>query len=184
MRMGASARPKPIAQAVPGSQSSPTLARAFAKPMMDHLPRRRGGHGEAVDLHQLFVVHRLAQDFARRAMTEERRDAALREALAWVNNAFVGDPQDVRSWSVLDPLAPHVLAVAQRADEAEIAEPTARLFNELGLLSMTKARYAEAEPLMRRALKIDENSYGPDHSTTVTFRKNLAALEAARGRDA
>ena len=31
-----------------------------------------------------FVMHRLVQDFARRAMTEERRDEALREALGWV----------------------------------------------------------------------------------------------------
>ena len=60
-----------------------------------------------------FAVHRLVQDFARRSMTEERRGEALREALGWVDAAFVGDPQDVRSWPVLDPLAPHALAVAQ-----------------------------------------------------------------------
>lgn len=75
-----------------------------------------------------FVVHRLVQDFARRAMSEERRTLALREALEWVNAAFVGDPSDVRNWSVLDPLAPHTLAVARFADAAGIAEPAARLF--------------------------------------------------------
>ena len=37
-------------------------------------------------------MHRLVQDFARRAMTEERRGEALREALGWVDDAFVGDP--------------------------------------------------------------------------------------------
>ena len=63
-----------------------------------------------------FVVHRLVQDFARRAMSDERRAQALREALEWVNAAFVGDPQDVRSWPILDPLAPHALAVARQAD--------------------------------------------------------------------
>ena len=81
-----------------------------------------------------FVVHRLVQDFARRAMSDERRAQALREALEWVNAAFVGDPDDVRSWPVLDPLAPHALAVARHADAAEIAEPTGRLFSQLGLL--------------------------------------------------
>ena len=96
-------------------------------------------------------------------MSDERRAQALREALEWVNAAFVGDPDDVRNWPVLDPLAPHALAVARHADEAEIAEPTARLFNQLGLLFDAKADYAEAEPLMRRALAIDEKSYGPDH---------------------
>ncbi len=68
------------------------------------------------------------QDFARRAMTKKRPTKALRETLGWIDDAFVGDPEDVRSWPVLDPLAPHALAVALRADEAGIAEPTGRLF--------------------------------------------------------
>ena len=105
-------------------------------------------------------MHRLVQDFARRAMSEERRGEALREALGWVNAAFVGDPEDVRSWPVLDPLAPHALAVARRADEAGIAEPTGRLFLELGILLIAKARFAEAEPLIRRALAIFETRLG------------------------
>jgi tetratricopeptide (TPR) repeat protein len=121
-------------------------------------------------------VHRLMQDFARRAMTEERRAAALREALGWVNAAFVGAPDDVRTWPVLDPLAPHALAVARRADDAGIAEPTGRLFNQLGLLSQTKARYAEAEPLMRRALAVAEARYGPEYPNVAIRLNNLALL--------
>ena len=49
---------------------------------------------------------------------DERR-ASLRgaaRALEWVIAAFKGDPQDVRSWPGLDPLAAHALAVADRAD--------------------------------------------------------------------
>ncbi|MGO4871172.1 MAG: tetratricopeptide repeat protein [Roseiarcus sp.] len=41
-------------------------------------------------------------------------------------------------------------------------------------------RREKAEPLYRRALAIDEASYGPDHPSTATVRENLAALEAAR----
>ena len=94
-------------------------------------------------------------------MTMERRNAALREALAWVNAAFVGHPQDVRTRPILDPLAPHAFVVARHAHAAGIAEPTGRLFNELAQLSHAKAR--SAEPLMRRALALREKSYGPDH---------------------
>ena len=79
-------------------------------------------------------------------------------------------------------LAPHALAVAGRADEAGVAEPAARLFNQHGVLSDAKARWAEAEPLMRRALAIDEASFGADHPNTATARANLAALAAARDR--
>src|ERR1700722_2036992 len=101
-----------------------------------------------------FVVHRLVQDFARGAMSEERRAQALREALEWMNEAFVGDADDVRNWPLLDPLTPHALAVARNSDVAEIAEPTARLFNQLGVLFDVRADYAQAEPLKRRALAI------------------------------
>ena len=50
-----------------------------------------------------FVIHRLVQDFARRAMTVQRRGEALQEALRWVNSAFVGHSIDVRTWLVARP---------------------------------------------------------------------------------
>jgi tetratricopeptide (TPR) repeat protein len=128
------------------------------------------------------VVHRLVQDFARRAMTEERRAAALHEALGWVNAAFTRDPQDVRSWPVLDPLAPHALTVAGRADEAGVPEPTARLFNELARLFQAKARYAEAEPLCRRAVEINMAVRGESDPIVATCLSDLAALLHATNR--
>ncbi len=129
-----------------------------------------------------FVVHRLVQDFARRAMADERRTQALCEALQWVNGAFVGESDDVRSWSVLDPLAPHAMAVARRADEAGIADPTGRLFNQIAILSEAKARYSEAEPLYRRALAIGEASLRPDHPDVAIRLNNLAELLRATNR--
>ncbi len=123
-----------------------------------------------------FVVHRLVQDFTRRSMSEGRRETALREALGWVNAAFAGDPSDVRSWPVLDPLAPHALAVAKEADKAAIAAPTARLFSYLASLLEAKARYAEAEPLFPRALAILETRDGPDHPEVATGLINLGRL--------
>jgi tetratricopeptide (TPR) repeat protein len=123
-----------------------------------------------------FVVHRLVQDFARRAMGEERRTQAVREALEWVNAAFDGEPQDVRNWPAIDPLAPHALAVAHMADAAGIARPTARLFNQLGVLFDIKADYAQAETVKRRALAIAETSYGPDHPNVARGLDNLAHL--------
>jgi len=123
-----------------------------------------------------FIVHRLVQDFARPAMTEERRGEALREALGWVNDAFVGDPQDVRTWTVLDPLVPHVLAVAWRADEAGIAVPTARLLDRPATLFQAKTRFGEAELLFRRALVIGETTLRPDDPELVVRLNNLAEL--------
>jgi tetratricopeptide (TPR) repeat protein len=129
-----------------------------------------------------FVVHRLVQDFARRAMTDDRRAEAVQEALRWVNAAFKGDPGDVRTWPVLDPLAPHALAVARSSDEAGIAEPTGRLMGTLAILSEGKARYADAEWLKRRALAIGEATLRPNDPELATRLNNLAELLRATNR--
>ena len=43
-------------------------------------------------------------------------------------------------------------------------------------------RLGEAEPLMRRALAIDEASYGPDHPNVAIDLNNLAPLLQATNR--
>jgi tetratricopeptide (TPR) repeat protein len=123
-----------------------------------------------------FAVHRLVQDFTQRGLEEAQHKQVLEEALGWVDAGFVGSPQDVRSWATLDPLAPHALALAWRAAEAGIPEPTARLMNQLGSLFYAKSRYAEAERLYRRALAIDEATLGPDHPDVAIRLNNLANL--------
>jgi tetratricopeptide (TPR) repeat protein len=123
-----------------------------------------------------FIVHRLVQDFARRAMSEERRAQALREVLEWVNAAFVGTPGDVRNWAILNSLAAHALAVAEHADLAAIAQPTSDLYGKLDQFFDAKARYSEAERVSRRALAIDQASLPPDHPKVATRLNNLAEL--------
>src|SRR5258708_30740354 len=56
---------------------------------------------------QEFSVHRLMQEVTRRDFVGQERRRSLVEALAWVDACFVGDPQDVRTWPRLDPLAAH-----------------------------------------------------------------------------
>ncbi|MFM8278378.1 MAG: tetratricopeptide repeat protein, partial [Cyanobium sp.] len=125
-----------------------------------------------------FSVHRLVQQVARlwQQQPEEAEPNELEHALGWLNAAFVGNPQDVRSWGVLDPLAPHAKAVAEFADQAGISEPTALLFNEIAVLFDAKAAYSDAEPLKRRAVEILEASYGSEHPNVATALNNLAQL--------
>ena len=58
--------------------------------------------------------------------------------------------------------------------------------NNLALLLKVTNRLAEAEPSMRRALAIFEESLGAEHPSTKTVRENLEALlaelEAAKER--
>jgi TIR domain len=79
--------------------------------------RAKGEDGEGI------IIHRLVQDFARRAMSEKRRTEALHEALGWVNEAL--DPFGRQAWLIPESLALHALAVAEKANEAGIAETTA-----------------------------------------------------------
>ncbi len=123
-----------------------------------------------------FSVHRLVQEVTRRSQRDDPAHGALVEALQWIDDAFVGDPQDVRDWPVLEPLAPHARAVAAYADRAGIAAPTTRLLSQLGVLLFARAQHAEAEPLLRRALAIDQAIFGDDHPNVARHLNNLAQL--------
>ena len=129
-----------------------------------------------------FSVHRLVQEVTRRSQRSDPAHAALVEALQWLDHAFVGNPQDVRTWPVLVPLAPHVQAVAAQADAAGLAEPTARLLNELALLYKTQGQYTQAGPLCQRALAIKKKTLGPEHPDVALSLNNLALLYHAQGR--
>jgi len=123
-----------------------------------------------------FSVHRLLQAVARRDQTGEDQHRCVAAALRCVNAGFSGNPQDVRDWPVLEPLASHALAVVAEAHRREIGHPTGRLMNHLGLFLRSRAEWSQAEPLFHRALAIDEKSYGPNHPNVVTALSNLAQL--------
>ena len=123
-----------------------------------------------------FVVHRLVQEVTRLRQELAQEPHELAAALALIDAAFVGDPQDVRSWPVLEPLESHAKAVANFAAGAGVAGVTARLLSQVGLLLLDKAAYEEAEPLLRSALQIDEASYGKEHPDVAIRLNNLAQL--------
>jgi tetratricopeptide (TPR) repeat protein len=165
--------PEPVPEfllevAVPGVEGEDP-AEALASLVDYSLARRHPDKPE-------FTIHRLVQDVTRRGLAGEERQGRLVEALEWVDDAFVGSPQDVQTWPRLDPLAPHVRVIVEHADDAEIIEPTARLMNQLGLLLQDKARYVEAEPMVRRGLAIIEAGSGPDHPEVAIRLNNLADL--------
>jgi tetratricopeptide (TPR) repeat protein len=123
-----------------------------------------------------FLIHRLVQEVGRQGQRQDPATSQLEPALRWLDAAVQGDPQDVRFWPVLDPLADHVKAVAGFADAAGLADPTARLFSMVAELLDTKRWYSEAEPLMRRVIAITESNFGPDHPRVAEYLNNLADL--------
>jgi tetratricopeptide (TPR) repeat protein len=157
---------------------------------IEGVPDLRDALGELAEYHLVerhprqpeFTVHTIVQDVARHLQTGDGRSGSLAQALGWVNEAFTGDPADVRTWPVLLPLAPHARSVTAWADRQGIAEPTARLMNQLGALLYARADYAQAEPLIRRALQIEEDSYGKAPPKGAVALNNLAALLRATNR--
>ncbi len=73
----------------------------------------------------------------------------------------------------------HYLA-ARKAIESE--PPDRRLaltLNGLGLSNLRQRRYAEAEPLFKRALAVWEKLHGPEHLRVAVTLNNLAGLYKA-----
>jgi tetratricopeptide (TPR) repeat protein len=75
------------------------------------------------------------------------------------------------------------LAVLEHAPEGgNGVQNRSLLLNQTALNYASRAAYVEAEPLYRRALAVDEASYGPDHPEVARGLGNLAQLLRATNR--
>jgi len=131
-----------------------------------------------------FTIHRLVQDSIRLSIPEGKRKAWAEQALSLVNEYIPGDPppSDVRSWPMWNSIYTHTKVVIDNADGFGITQPTSRLMSDSASYLYTRARFDEAEPLMRRALKIDEKSFGAEHPDVARDLNNLALLLKATNR--
>ncbi len=122
------------------------------------------------------TLHRLVQAVARgRIAAAEKADWA-KIAVSLVAIFAPRQPDDVRTWSIWDPLRPHAARVVELAEAYGVDQPTSTLMNNLALLLLAKALYTEAEPLMRRSLAVDEASLGEEHPNVAIRLGNLATL--------
>ena len=74
--------------------------------------------------------------------------------------------------------APSLFGKGRRPHHPDVAQS----LNNLALLYMAQGRYAEAEPLYKRALAILQKALGPEHPANATSLNNLALLYHAQGR--
>jgi len=123
-----------------------------------------------------FKLHRLVQEVTRLSASAKECATALVMGIQLINEGDPGEPTDVRTWVQWIPLQPHGLALCQHAPDEPAPEWLIWLLGELSVLLQTKSLYAQAEPLMRRALQIDEARYGPEHPAVARELNNLAQL--------
>jgi tetratricopeptide (TPR) repeat protein len=117
---------------------------------------------------ETLIVHRIVQEVVAAQIPAERRKDWLEQSLRLVNDFSPVPPDDVRTWPVWDLLRSHVARVVDKANEAGIHHPTARLMSELALLLVAKGLYAEAEPRMTTAVRILDESGTPEDTGLAT----------------
>jgi tetratricopeptide (TPR) repeat protein len=89
----------------------------------------------------------------------------------------------------LGPLTRKMLVAMAIAVWAPMAAADDPLAEALALIKQARplydqGRYAEAEPLFKRALAIYQKALDPEHPSVATTLDNLAALYRSQGRDA
>ncbi len=127
-------------------------------------------------------VHRLVQAVLRDTLpTEDERQWKQRAVLAVT--AARPDVQDVKQWDACERWLPHALLCATWIEQEPISSPEAALLlNDAGYYLSERARYREAEPLLKRALEIREQELGAQHPDTAGSLNNLAGLYQDQGK--
>ncbi|MEM8872664.1 MAG: tetratricopeptide repeat protein [Planctomycetota bacterium] len=134
------------------------------------------------DLGQGFTIHNLTQAVERHKTPEEQADEWFKST---VNIFQVFAPAVLNNpagWPVWRLIEPHALQLAEHAGDQAGSDVQGELTTDVANYAFTQARYSEAEPLMRRALSIDEASYGKDHPNVARDLNNLAQLLKATNR--
>jgi len=188
LRLSAMLAPEPIPYEVlteGAGELGPNVSKALAScsedplvldELLSHLSRysliRRGDDG--------WSVHRLVQAVVRERMREDEERVWAERAVNAVSSAT---PRvEFVNWPLCERLLPHQQACAQQVERYGIQTQAAgRMLNQAGAYLSDMGRYAETEPLYRRALKICEKVLGPEQSDTALSLNNLAVLLDKRG---
>lgn len=123
-----------------------------------------------------FKLHRLVQQILRLTAEPAETTSALNIGIGLFNAGYPGPPQDVDTWVKWTPLQSHAASLCTYAPDELATERLSWLLGELSLLLQIKGLYSEAEPLIRRALKLDETRHGPNHPDVASRLNNLATL--------
>jgi tetratricopeptide (TPR) repeat protein len=129
------------------------------------------------------TVHRLVQAETQDRMGEVDQKRWAEVAVRLIEDAFPEDLLDnPQSWSSCSLLLPHAPAAAGHSGGLGVGlEATSNLLNEVGLYLRTLGEFDEAKTALQKALKIDEQVYGPDHQNVAIRVNNLGLVLQALG---
>lgn len=126
-------------------------------------------------------IHRVVQQVLRDEMSADERRLWGKRAVKGVNAAF--PDVEHKNWALCEKLLPHAFEAARLIEEYDfVFSESVRLLNEAGHYCFERAQYAEAEPLFKRVLAINERLLGAKHPDLAMSLCNLAALYHHQGR--
>jgi len=173
--LGAPKLGRRLSKALAGAANEPTKVNDLLEPLTRYSLVRIDPDGRT------YTIHRLVQEVLRDRMFGLARARWAERAVRVVNAAF---PEvEFKTWPLCDRLIAHAKAAAGLVETYRFDfEEAGRLLNQAGYYLRERARYAEAEPLYRRALEIVEKALGPEHPDVAASLNNLALLYHRQGR--
>ncbi len=128
-------------------------------------------------------MHRLVQTVLKLEMDEVTQSEWAERLVRVVRQSFPAGDFDYKEWPLCERLISNALVCAWLIEQWEFEfSEAAYLLNQVGHYLQGRVRYTEAEPLMRRALTIDETSFGSEHPNVARDLNNLAQLLKATNR--
>jgi tetratricopeptide (TPR) repeat protein len=164
-----------LSAALAGADQDRLVLDTLLQPLMSYSLIRRDPGSES------YSVHRMVQEAVKGRMDEAEHRAWAERAVLAIDEAFP-DPEYI-NWPLGELLLPHAAAAARLIQECNVESiRSARLLNQVGLYYNRRGRYAESEPLYKRAVGIYEKALGPDHGHFAVSLNNLAELYRIQGR--
>ncbi len=156
------------------------VCRALWKYGLVSRSERTGEDADAVSDSRIVRVHRLVQGLVRGKLAPAI-NAARQKAVDQLIDARDDELTSVIRWQEFRwELEPFEAMALLRAENGHLG--AAWLLNQSGLRWSDIAEWSRAEPLYRRALTINEKSFGPDHHKVGINLNNLAQLLQATNR--
>jgi len=176
LEKGAAKLPEYLAAKLAETADNPLVLNEVLGPLLRFSLIRRD------DEKRTYSIHPLVQEVMLEVLSGEDQKTWAEQTVRTVNAAFP-DVMKFEDWPSCDRFLPHALACSRFINifSMESAEESL-LLSRAGYYLNQRAEYAQAEPLFRRALAIDEKAWGPEHRETATSLNNLASLYQDQGK--
>lgn len=133
---------------------------------------------------ETITVHRLIQAVTRDSLDQATARARVATAVRLVEAMWPQIVQNDHNWPLMTDLLPHALAAVEHADALGV-EPAAvgRFLHEVALYHCERAAWAEAEPLLARAIAMGGHGPGSGGSDLAGMLASLAWIYEMTDRE-